>query len=194
MVRRARVALLAAEGWTNEQIAPVVGLSVQVSKWRRRFAEERLAGLKDRPRSGGPPRYGHDERLAVFATACSPPPEGETHWTARGLAAALGRSKSWVHAVLDAADLKPHQVRSWLTSLYPEFETKQAEVCGLYLKPPEGAIVVSIDEKTGVQAKEPIREEIPLAPGKSAARVRVPGSTSPSQPMKCFSGLSAVAP
>lgn len=170
-VKRAQVALLADEGLTNEEIAPIAGLSVQkVSKWRRRVAEEGVESLADRPRPGGPRRYGHDDRLRVFTTACSPPPEGETHWTVRSLAAALGRSKSWVHAVLDDADLKPHQVRSWLTSLDPDFETKQAEVCGLYLAPPEGAIVVSIDEKTGVQAREPIRTEIALQPGRPARR------------------------
>ena len=115
------------------------------------------------PRPGGPRRYGHDERLRVFQTACSPPPEGETQWTVRTLAAAVGIGKSQTHTILAEADLKPHQVRSWLTSIDPEFETKQAEVCGLYLNPPEGAIVVAIDEKTSVQAKEPIRTEIPPA-------------------------------
>ena len=88
----------------------------------------------------------------------------------RSLAAAVGMGKSQTHAILSEADLKPHQVRSWLTSIDPEFETKQAEVCGLYLDPPEGAIVVSIDEKTSVQAKEPIRKEIPVARGKPAQR------------------------
>jgi len=126
--------------------------------------------LRDRQRAGGPRRYGHDERLAVFRTACSPPPEGETHWTVRALAAAVGIGKSQTHAILAEADLKPHQVRSWLQSIDPEFETKQAEVCGLYLDPPEGTIVVSIDEKTSVQAKEPIRTELTLEPGRPARR------------------------
>jgi transposase len=171
MVRRAQVVLLAAAGETNAVIAPRVGLSAhKVSKWRTRFAEERLAGLFDRPRPGGPCRYGHDERLAVFRTACAAPPEGETHWTVRALAAAVGISKSRVHVILDDADLKPHQVRSWLTSLDPDFDTKQAQVCGLYLKPPKGAIVVSIDEKTSIQAKQPVRPTIPATPGKAERR------------------------
>jgi len=171
MVQRARTVLLAAAGWRNDEIGPMVGLSAhKVSKWRRRFGEERLAGLRDRQRAGGPRRYGHDERLAVFRTACSPPPEGETHWTVRALAAAVGIGKSQTHAILAEADLKPHQVRSWLQSIDPEFETKQAEVCGLYLDPPEGTIVVSIDEKTSVQAKEPIRTELTLEPGRPARR------------------------
>lgn len=171
LVKRAQVGLLADEGLTNEQIAPLAGLSAhKVGKWRRRLAEQGIEGLADRARPGGPRRYGHDERLAVFRTACSQPPEGETQWTVRSLAARVGIGKSQVHTILDQADLKPHQVRSWLTSLDPEFETKQAEVCGLYLDPPEGAIVVSLDEKTGVQAKEPIRKEIPMRPGRPARR------------------------
>jgi transposase len=171
LVKRARVALLADKGLTNEEIAALVGLSAhKVGKWRRRVAEEGIAGLADRPRPGGPRRYGHDERLRVFQTACSPPLEGETQWTVRTLAAAVGIGKSQTHAILSEADLKPHQVRSWLTSIDPAFETKRAEVCGLYLNPPEGAIVVSIDEKTSVQAKEPIRKEIPLQPGRPARR------------------------
>ena len=171
LVRRAKVGLLAEQGLTNEQIAPQAGLSAhKVGKWRRRIAEEGIAGLADRPRAGGPRRYGHDERLRVFQTACSPPPQGETHWTVRSLAAAVGIGKSQTQVILAEADLKPHQVRSWLTSIDPDFETKQAEVCGLYLDPPEGAIVVSLDEKTGVQAKEPIRAEIAIAPGRPARR------------------------
>jgi transposase len=171
LVKRAGAVLLAAEGWTNEEIARMVGLSAHaVGRWRRRFAERRLEGLADLPRPGGPRRYGHDERLRVFRTACSPPPEGETQWTVRSIAAVVGIGKSQVQKILAEADLKPHQVRSWLQSIDPEFETKQAEVCGLYLNPPEGAIVVSIDEKTSVQAKEPIRSEIAVAPGKPARR------------------------
>jgi DDE superfamily endonuclease len=82
----------------------------------------------------------------------------------------VGISKSRVHVILDEADLKPHQVRSWLTSLDPDFETKQAQVCGPYLKPPEGAIVVSIDEKTSIQAKQPVRPTIQAAPGRPERR------------------------
>lgn len=168
---RARVVLLAAKGERNEAIAKRVGLSPRkVGQWRRRFAERRLKGLEDLPRPGAPRRFSHDQRLGVFKTACSCPPEGETHWTVRSLAQATGIGKSQVHAILSQADLKPHQVRSWLTSLDPDFDTKQAEVCGLYLKPPEGAIVICLDEKTGVQAKEPVRPDIPPKPGRRARR------------------------
>src|SRR5207237_538462 len=147
----------------------------KVGKWRRRVAAQGIEGIADRPRPGGPRRYGHDERLRVFQTACAPPPAGETQWTVRSLAAAVGIGKSQTHAILAEADLKPHQVRSWLTSIDPDFETKQAEVCGLYLNPPEGEIVVSIDEQTSVQAKAPIRTELALRSGTPAR----PASDSP---------------
>ena len=171
MALRARVVLGAAAGRATREIAREVGLSPQkVSMWRGRFASDRLDGLRDLPRSGRPLRYGHDRRVEVFKTACSPAPEGETHWTVRSLAEAVGIGKSQTHAILADADLKPHQVRSWLTSLDPDFDTKQADVCGLYLDPPEGAIVVSVDEKTSIQAREPIRKDVPMAPGEPARR------------------------
>ncbi len=171
MVSRARVVLAAADGKPNRQIATEVGLSERkVGMWRNRFAERRMDGLRDLPRPGAARRYDHDKRVEVFKTACSDPPEGETHWTVRSLAEVVGVGKSQTHAFLAEADLKPHQVRSWLTSLDPEFDTKRADVCGLYLSPPENAIVVSLDEKTSIQAREPIRKELPMQPGKPARR------------------------
>lgn len=171
MVTRARVVLAAAEGKPSRVIAREVGLSERkVGVWRNRFAECRLEGLRDLPRSGKPPVYDHDKRVEVFKTACSEPPEGETHWTVRSLADAVGVGKSQTHEILAQADLKPHQVRSWLTSLDPDFDTKQAGVCGLYLAPPENAIVISLDEKTSIQARQPIRKELPMELGKPARR------------------------
>lgn len=106
----------------------------------------------------------------MFKAACSPPPDGEPNWTVRALAERVGIGKSQTQAILADADLKPRQVRSWLTSLDPEFDTKQADVCGLYLSAPENAIAVSIDEKTSIQARQPIRTEIAMAPGGPARR------------------------
>jgi transposase len=171
MVTRARVVLAAADEKPNRQIAREVGLSERkVGVWRNRFAEQRLEGLRDLPRPGKPCVYDHDKQVEVFKMACSPPPEGETHWTVRSLAEAVGVGKSQTHAFLSQADLKPHQVRSWLTSLDPDFDTKQADVCGLYLSPPENAIVASLDEKTSIQARQPIRIELAMEPGKPARR------------------------
>lgn len=170
-VVRARVVLLAADGMPSRRISERVELSEQkVAQWRNRFAESRIAGLSDLPRSGRPLVYDHDVRVLVFKTACSPPPEGETHWTVRSLAERVGVGKSQTQAILAHADLKPHQVRSWLTSIDPNFDTKRADVCGLYLSPPENAIVISVDEKTSIQAREPIRNELPMEPGKPARR------------------------
>jgi transposase len=167
MVTRARAVLAAADGTLNRQIAREIGLSERkVGVWRRRFAEHRLDGLSDLPRSGKPPVYGHDKRV-VFKTACSQPPDGETHWTVRSLADVVGVGKSQTHEILAQADLKPHQVRSWLTSLDPDFDTEQADVCGLYLAPPENAIVISLDEKTSIQARQPIRKEPPMGAGEA---------------------------
>jgi transposase len=171
MVTRARVVVAAADGRANRQIGSEVGLSERkVGLWRNRFAEHRIEGLRDLPRPGKPAVYDHDKRIEVFQTACSEPPEGETQWTVRSLAEAVGVGKSQTHEILAGADLKPHQVRSWLTSLDPDFDTKQADVCGLYLSPPENAIVVSMDEKTSIQARQPIRKELSMEPGKPARR------------------------
>lgn len=171
MVTRARLALLAADGVTNQEIAGRVGMAAKnVAKWRRRFLAQGLSGLHDRARSGGPCRYSHDDRLRVFQTACSPPPEGASQWTVRSLAAAVSIGKSRVQELLDDASLKPHLVRSWLTSIDPSFETKRADVCGLYLTPPENAIVISIDEKTAIPARPPIRRSLPIEPGKPERR------------------------
>jgi transposase len=120
MVTRARAVL--AAGWeSNRQIARAVGLSERkVGVWRKRFAERGMAGLGDLPRPGRPARYDHDKRVEVFKAACSSPPAGETHWTVRSLAEAVGVGKSQTHEILSQADLKPDQVRSWLTSLDPD--------------------------------------------------------------------------
>ena len=171
MVTRARLALLAADGVPNQEIGERVGMAAKnVAKWRRRFLAQGLSGLHDRPRPGGPCRYRHDDRLRVFQTACSPPPEGASQWTVRSLAAAVSIGKSRVLELLDDASLKPHLVRSWLTSIDPQFETKRADVCGLYLTPPENAIVISIDEKTAIAARPPVRPSLPIEPGKPERR------------------------
>jgi hypothetical protein len=128
------------------------------------------------PGSCRPPGAARKSVRVGCVAHCSPPPEGETQWTVRSLAAAVGIGKSQTHAILSEADLKAHQVRSWLTSIDPDFETKQAEVCGLYLDPPEGAIVVSIDEKTSVQAKRAGPERDPAGgrhPGPARVRIQV---------------------
>lgn len=171
-VRRARVVLLAAEGVANRRIAARVGMDEHnVGVWRRRFETERLAGLEDRGRSGRPRVYGHDDRVKIVATATTQRPDTESHWSHRLLAVALadevGISESQIGRILAELDIKPHRVRSWLNrGDDPEFWERAADVCGLYLSPPQNALVLSVDEKTAVPARSRTHPTLPAGPGK----------------------------
>jgi transposase len=153
-VLRARIVLLAAAGWRNDEIQHSLRVSKPVVvKWRRRFAAQRLAGWRDEARRGRKRIYGAELRHRIAATACTVPPAAVgTHWSVRTLAAHLGVSASIVQAVLTAEDIKPHRVQSWKTSHDPEFEPKMLAIVGLYLQPPENAVALSVDEKTSIQA------------------------------------------
>jgi transposase len=171
MVRRCQVVLLAAEGLANRRIAPEVGLNEnQVGVWRRRFEAERLAGLEDRQRSGRPRIYGHDERLRIVAAATSEKPEFDSQWSHRLLADYLsdvGVSASQVGRILAELDLKPHQVRGWLTRRDdPSFWERAADVCALYLSKPTNALVLSVDEKTAIAARCPRHPTRAVAAGR----------------------------
>ncbi len=169
-VKRARVVLLAAEGVSNRQISDRVGMAEEyVGMWRRRFEAERMKGLRDRPRSGRPRTYGHDERLKVVATATGQRPEFDSQWSHRLLADQLvemGISASQVGRILADLDIKPHQVRGWLTRKDdPAFWERAADVCGLYLSPPTNAVVLSVDEKTAMGARSRKHPTKPVRPG-----------------------------
>lgn len=159
MLRRCRVVLLAADGMANRRIAPEVGINEnQVAVWRRRFETERVAGLEDRPRSGRPRVYGHDERLKIIETVTATTPEVESQWSHRLIAETLediGISASQVGRILADLDLKPHLVRGWLTRPDdPAFAERAMDVCGLYLRAPDAnALVLSVDEKTAIPAR-----------------------------------------
>jgi transposase len=176
-VERARIVLAAADGRPAARIASEVGCSERtVWKWRRRFEEDGLVGLRDEARPGRPLVHGAQVRAKLIALACTRPsatPEGlrRDRWTHRELAAAVGMSESQAHAILRAAEIKPHLLEQWVMSeLGPDFDAQAAEVCGLYLDPPEGTLVVSIDEKTGIQAKAPTRLDMQARPGKPGRR------------------------
>jgi transposase len=177
MVERARIVLAAAEGRSAARIAGEVGCSEPtVKKWRRRFEADGLAGLTDLPRPGRPLVHGAETRAKLIALACTRPaetPEGlrRDRWTHRELAERVGMSESQAHEILRKAEIKPHLLEQWVMSeLGPDFDTQAATVCGLYLDPPEGALVVSIDEKTGIQAKAPTRPDLQARPGRPARR------------------------
>lgn len=165
-VKRARIVLLAAEGKRNEQIQATLNLSKPVViKWRRRFAFQRRAGLVDAPGRGRKPKYDAVIRHRIAATACSTPPESVgTHWSVRTLAHHLGVSATVVQSVLSAESIQPHRFRYGKHSLDPEFEPKMLAVVGLYLHPPQNAVVLSVDEKTSIQALDRTQPRLPLKP------------------------------
>jgi len=154
-VERARIILACLQGQENQQVAREVGTSIPtVSKWRRRFAERGLEGLRDGPRSGKPPTYGAAFRDRVLALLEQPPPAGLAHWDGRTVAEKLGASVHAVWRVLRRQGIYLQRLRTWCVSTDPEFAPKAADVVGLYLNPPVKALVLSVDEKPSIQAKE----------------------------------------
>jgi putative transposase len=165
-VLRARIVLLAAEDQRDEQIQQRLQVSKPVViKWRRRFAAERLAGLLDQPGRGRKRKYDATIRHRIAATACSTPPESVgTHWSVRSLARHLGVGVAVVQSVLAAESIQPHRFRYWKDSPDPEFEPKMLAVIGLYMQPPQNAVVLSVDEKTSIQALDRTQPRLPMKP------------------------------
>jgi transposase len=175
-VLRARIVLAAADGIANGAIARELDVSVNtVRKWRGRFAALGLDGLRDAERSGRPKAYGPEVRMAIVATATSAPPHPEATWSHRAIAQRVAGtcfapvSASQVGRILADLDLKPHKVRGWLTRRdTPNFWQRASEVCALYFDPPEGAVVLSIDEKTAIAARSRRHPGRPARPGEPA--------------------------
>lgn len=176
MAKRARMMLMAADGCSNREIGEVVDLHYnQVGMWRKRYEAYGLAGLDDLERSGRPCVYDHDDVLLLVKLVTTDPPDSTARWTMDGLADAMSAhgvpiSASQCWRICSALDLKPWQVQSWMTSHDPEFWEKAGDVCGLYLNPPENAVVWSVDEKSGMQAKSRINRTKPAVPGARARR------------------------
>ena len=168
---RCRIVLAAAEGRHNNEIAAALGCHpATVSKWRRRFAERRLDGLDDDPRPG-PPRSITDEVVEdVLVRTLETSPVDATHWSTRSMAAAAGVSQTAVSRIWRAFGLKPHRVEEFKVSPDPQFVDKVKDVVGLYLNPPEAAVVLCLDEKTGIQALDRTAPILPLMPGAAQRR------------------------
>lgn len=167
MAMRARTVLAAAEGLPLWEISKRSGLSVNAClRWRKRFAQNRLEGLTDKPGRGRPQSIAQEQRLEVMALACTTPVDGSTRWSMRKLADVTGYSVSTIHEVLNAGDLKPHKVQYWCgKSPDPEFEAKQAAIIGLYMEPPVNALVLCVDEKSQIQALDRTQPLLPMRPG-----------------------------
>jgi transposase len=153
MVERARIVLACLEGKEIQQVAQEAGTSIPtVSKWRKRFAEKGVTGLRDQPRSGKPPTYDASFRDRVLALLEQTPPPGLGHWDGREVARELGASVHAVWRLLRREGIYLQRLRTWCVSTDPEFAPKAAEVVGLYLNPPLNALVLSVDEKPSIQA------------------------------------------
>jgi transposase len=166
LAQRARIILDAADGMANKRIAARRGVNLMtVLLWRRRFEAQRLAGLREAPRPGRPPTYTRADRDRVIALTLEPPPDGTTHWSARRVALRVGMSITTVQRIWAEAGLKPHRVETFKFSTDPDLEAKVRDVVGLYLDPPERAIVLSVDEKTQIQALDRTQPMLPLRSG-----------------------------
>jgi transposase len=164
-ILRARIILLAAQDHPNEEIAAALEISEPtVSKWRTRFSKSGMAGLSDSPRSGRPGSISAD-KLNCILTEVTRPPKHRTRWSVRSMARHAQVSKTRVQQIWSRNDLKPHQTRTFKLSKDPLFETKFWDIIGLYLNPPEKALILCCDEKSQCQALERTQPGLPLGIG-----------------------------
>ena len=149
---RARIVLAAAEGLKNTEIARRLGVTrPMVTKWRNRFAEYRLDGLTDEPRPGRPRTITDEQVEEVIVKTLETTPRDATHWSTRSMAAEVGLTQNAVLRIWQAFGLQPHRVEHWKLSKDPLFVEKVRDIVGLYLDPPERALVLCVDEKTPTQ-------------------------------------------
>jgi len=167
VVMRARIVLAAARDLENKEIAKELGVSREtVGRWRSRFVEEGVEGItKDLPRGGRKPTARSKVEGRIIRLTTQTKPKAATHWSTRTLAEKLGVTQSMVHRVWKANGLKPHLVKTFKVSNDPHFEEKLRDVVGLYLNPPENALVLSADEKTSIQALDRTQRGLPLGEG-----------------------------
>ena len=190
---RCRIVLAAAEGRYNRDIAVELGCHpATVGKWRGRFALGRLDGLADDPRPG-PPRKITDAMVeeVIVKTLEQAPPDA-THWSTRSMAEAMGISQTSVSQIWRAFGIKPHVVEEFKVSPDPQFIDKTRDVVGLYLNPPEAAVVICVDEKTQIQALDRTAPILPLMPGTPQGPRRRRGALGPggqNKPLGCENAI-----
>jgi transposase len=166
LASRSRIVLLAAEGLNNVEIARRLGFQRNtVAKWRSRFLEHRLDGLTDEPRPGQPRKISDAKVEEVIVKTLETTPKDATHWSTRSMAAEVGLNQTAVHRIWKAFGLQPHRSESWKLSQDPQFIEKVRDVVGLYLSPPERAVVLCVDEKSQIQALDRTAPVLPMLPG-----------------------------
>jgi transposase len=169
--QRAEIVLLAADGLNNCAIAAKVGVTRQtVRTWRERFAKHRLDGLCDEPRCGAPRKIGDDQIEAIVVKTLEEKPKGATHWSTRDMANASGVSASSVQRIWRAFSLQPHRTETFKLSTDPQFVEKVRDIVGLYLDPPDKALVICVDEKSQIQALDRTQPLLPMRPGQIERR------------------------
>src|SRR2546426_9983798 len=171
LAERARIILLSAEGLSAAAIAERLGVvRLTVYKWRRRYVRHGVAGLRDRPRPGQPRRLSPEKARDILRWTVERIPHEATHWSLR-LMAKHARVSQWhVAQVWKAADLRPHRLKTFKISRDPQFAEKVTDVVGLYMVPPDNAVVLSVDEKTQMQALDRTQPLLPMRPGQIARR------------------------
>ena len=163
---RCRIVLAAGAGERNKDIAARLGCDRNtVGKWRRRFAQRGLDGVHDEPRPGKPRSIGDDEIERVIVKTLEESPPNATHWSTRSMAAATGMSQSAISRIWRAFALKPHRTEAFKLSPDPQFIEKVRDIVGLYLNPPDAAVVLCVDEKSQIQALDRTAPVLPLMPG-----------------------------
>jgi transposase len=166
LAMRSRIVLLAAEGLKNTEIAERLGISrATAAIWRARFAEHRLDGLLDEPRPGRPRTIGDEKVEEVIVKTLETTPRDATHWSTRSMAREVGLTQSAVLRIWRAFGLQPHRQQTWKLSKDPQFIDKVRDVVGLYLNPPERAVVLCVDEKSQIQALDRTAPILPMLPG-----------------------------
>jgi transposase len=171
LARRAQIILMAASGIENQVIAERLGASENtVGAWRRRFAAKHLDGLYDEPRPGAPRKIGDDEIAETIRLTLETTPPGATHWSLRSMAGATGYAPSTIHRIWQAFGLQPHRSETFKLSTDPLFVEKVRDIVGLYIAPPEKALVLCVDEKSQIQALDRTQPLLPMRPGQIERR------------------------
>lgn len=171
LARRARVVLACADGLDNKAAAKKLRCSLgMVGKWRSRFLKARLDGLYDEPRPGTPRKVSDEQIEQIIIQTLESTPRGETHWSTRGMAKAIGLSHSTINRVWRAFGLQPHRVETFKLSPDPLLIDKVRDIVGLYMNPPDRALVLCVDEKSQIQALDRTQPMLPMRPGQAERR------------------------